>query len=639
MTRLWALLRMELVLQLRQPAALALLVGLPLLLGPGALWAGATWDSQAKEASTGDPGDDEILRIAASEDFARWVVPDDHLDIVAEGTVTDDSTLDDGEVWAALTRDGRTFTLRRDHQLARARQARNRVREVLGRQGRAERDEELRLAGLEPDEEVWQLLLVPHAGDATSGGRDLGKVLPPLLMFTLLLGAVYTAFDVITGDKERSTSETLLTTGAHRSRVLAAKATVVAGAAVLAGTAWLAGVVLAHASGLLAGNEALDHALSALSPGTVALVEGLVVLLGLQVAGAAIGVASWVDDYRSGSMVAGPVLLVLLAPSGLPSIDTLELTWWVALVPVGNVSVAFRDVLAGQLHVAAGVAVVAIALVQALAAFAAGHRLLAREETFTGRADADARRGMGRFGPDAAMTFVAAMLVYWFLGTLAQRVHLVGGHLFSQATFAVTAVGAVAFFGAPRSRLRLGAPRPLDLLWCALAALCTPIVAAAWFVLQEQLLPGGLSFGEQFAEGLGAVGDNVALILLLFAVLPGLCEELVFRGSLLGLADRDLPAVPRVLVVAAGFALMHLSVYRLGPTFFVGVVAGAVVLRSGSLWCGVVLHTIHNAVSLMLPRLVDGQTRDLSPADVAVAGVLAAVVAGLVALVGRGRSE
>ena len=478
-----------------------------------------------------------------------------------------------------------------------------------------------------------------HDAEAAQGGRDLGKLLPPLLMFTLLLGAVYTAFDVITGDKERLTSETLLTTSAARSSVLAAKAVVVAGAAVLAGTAWVAGVVSAHALGIMGSADELQRALGALSPGTVLLVECLVVLLGLQVAGAAMGVASWVDDYRSGSMVAGPVLLTLLAPSGLPMIDSLELSWWVVLVPVGNVTVAFRDALAGELTALGGGAVLLVSLGQALGAFAVGHRLLAREETFTGTADADGRRGMGRFGPDAALTFVIAMLVFWFLGTLAQRVDLVAGHLFSQALFAGIGVGAVAFFGAPWARLRLARPRLGDAVASVLAGMCTSGVAATLFLLQERLLPGGMRLGEQFSETLGTVGDSLPLTLLLFALVPGVCEELLFRGGLLGLADRDLPPLPRVLVVAAAFAVMHLSAYRLVPTFLVGCVAGALVLRGRSLWCGILLHVTHNAVSLSGPALFDVEERDLIPSDLAVAGMLALALAGLVALVGRGRSE
>ena len=634
-----ALLAMELKLQLRQPAALALMAGLPLLLGPGALMAGETWTSSTDQATHGTPDDPTVLRIAASDRFASWVEPSDHLEVVPSGRINDDGVLEDDEVWVELVDEGRHFTATRDPQLTQARQARQRIQAVLRRRAEVELHETLEAAGMSPEDDLWTIDTHAVDADTTASGRDLGKLFPPLLMFTLLLGAVYTAFDVITGDKERRTSETLLTTGAARAAVLAAKATVVAGSAVVAGTAWVLGVFGSHQLGLLDTSPALQQTLTALSPSTLVLIEGLVLLLGLQVAGAAIGVASWVDDYRSGSMVAGPALLLLLAPSGLPLIDSLELTWWVALIPVGNLAMAFREVLAGQLSAAAGVGVIGIALAQALGAFALGRHLLAREETFTGTADADGRRSMGRFGPDAALTFVVVMVVFWFLGTLAQKASLVGGHLLTQASFAALGVAAIGFFGAPWSRLRLVRPRGIDAALAVVSGVCTAAVASSIFLLQEEVLPGGMRFAGAFAEALGTVGDSLPLLLFLFAVLPGICEELLFRGSLLGLLERDLPPLPRVAVVAAAFAIMHLSVYRLVPTFFVGCVAGIVVLRSRSLWCGILLHLTHNAVSVAGAQLGEAEPGPWSAADLLPGAVLAVVLGIAVALVGRGRSE
>jgi len=634
-----ALVGMEIRRQLRQPAALVLLVFLPLLLGPGALLAGSRWTGATEEATQGSQTDPPVLRIAATAPFTDWVLDSDRLEIVPEGRVTTDADLGDDEVWARVRVEGRTIHLERDQQLAKARQVRRRVQQVARRHLGEERDLALQAIGIEPSTTTWEVVRTSHDGSATRGGRELGKMLPPLLLFSLLLGAVYTAFDVVTGDKERKTSETLLSTAMPRAHILAAKASIVLGSTVLAGTSWVVAVVVAHRLGLFSGDEALLTSLQALTPGNLVLVEGLVVLLGVQVAGAAIGVAAWVDDYRSGSMVAGPALLGIMAPSALPMLDGLDLTWWVALIPVGNVAMAFREVLAGQLGVGMGAAVLVVASAQAAATFWIGVRLLEREATFTGSADADARRAMGRYGPDALLTFVLVMLVFWFLGTLAQRVDLVSGHVLSQTLFAGAAFGSVAFFGAPWKSMRLAAPRPIDASLAVGVGLFTPIAAGTLFALQELLFPGTMAFAEHFGDLLGGAVSSVPLMLLLFALLPGLSEELLFRGALLGLLDKSLAQAPRVLLVAVLFGLMHLSVVRLLPTTLLGVVAGVVVLRSRSLWCGVLFHATHNATSLLLSRGEAPEAAGVDAAQGAAAVACAAVAVGLVALVGRGRRQ
>ena len=150
MNRFWALLAMEVRLRLRQPAAVLLLIALPLLLGPGAMLAGEQWTSSTEEATRGSPDDDDVLRVRADEPFASWVQSDDRLELVTEGEVTDDATLDEDEVWAAVAVDGREVTITRDHQLAKSRQVRKRIRAVVVRQSRAERDAALTAVGLVP---------------------------------------------------------------------------------------------------------------------------------------------------------------------------------------------------------------------------------------------------------------------------------------------------------------------------------------------------------------------------------------------------------------------------------------------------------------------------------------------------------
>lgn len=95
------------------------------------------------------------------------------------------------------------------------------------------------------------------------------------------------------------------------------------------------------------------------------------------------------------------------------------------------------------------------------------------------------------------------------------------------------------------------------------------------------------------------LSGSIAWQLVAVAVIPALCEELVFRGVLFrSLLRRS--AWVAVLGSAAVFALFHMSPHRLLPTFAVGAVAGVCLLRSRSTWAAIACHLANNAALIIL---------------------------------------
>ena len=145
-------------------------------------------------------------------------------------------------------------------------------------------------------------------------------------------------------------------------------------------------------------------------------------------------------------------------------------------------------------------------------------------------------------------------------------------------------------------------PYPISLLSAvsvvALALLAVFFVtdlSALWTVLLE-------------AAGVNASGSSLAvpttapgLMLCVFysAVLPGVCEELVFRGV-------ALPAFERcgtrhaVLASAALFAAMHGSISGLPAHFLLGILLGVLVVCTDSIYAGLIFHTTYNAATIIL---------------------------------------
>ncbi|RKZ09036.1 hypothetical protein DRQ32_08580, partial [bacterium] len=90
--------------------------------------------------------------------------------------------------------------------------------------------------------------------------------------------------------------------------------------------------------------------------------------------------------------------------------------------------------------------------------------------------------------------------------------------------------------------------------------------------------------------------------LLLAALTPAIMEEFVFRGIFLGLYREDNSKQRAVVMSALGFALIHLSIHRFAPTFVLGLVLGALVVRHASLLPAMIMHLVYNSSLLLGSR-------------------------------------
>jgi len=89
------------------------------------------------------------------------------------------------------------------------------------------------------------------------------------------------------------------------------------------------------------------------------------------------------------------------------------------------------------------------------------------------------------------------------------------------------------------------------------------------------------------------------LVWLIIAVTPAVCEEFFFRGLVLS-GLRRLGLWPALIACALLFGLAHSSIYRLLPTFFIGLLLSWLVWKTGSIWTGIVAHALNNGIAATL---------------------------------------
>ena len=91
--------------------------------------------------------------------------------------------------------------------------------------------------------------------------------------------------------------------------------------------------------------------------------------------------------------------------------------------------------------------------------------------------------------------------------------------------------------------------------------------------------------------------NGLLLAILLSAVLPGICEEFLHRGVLMGGLIKQFGVRRAVLFSSILFGLMHMNVGQFFYASILGWFMGMTVLASGSLWGSMIVHFTNNALA------------------------------------------
>jgi membrane protease YdiL (CAAX protease family) len=192
------------------------------------------------------------------------------------------------------------------------------------------------------------------------------------------------------------------------------------------------------------------------------------------------------------------------------------------------------------------------------------------------------------------------------------------------------ALYAALRFGLPGTgALRLRLPRPTPLLVVIPCAAAGLILTTGLYELVSTVLPTGGRAVQSFGDAMLPGSVSMTELLLLYCILPGIVEEFVFRGVLmgsLGLRKGWGPA-GAILASAVVFGMFHFLYFRIIPTAFIGVMVGIAVVRSDSLLTGMIWHASSNALALLAAHPSLGMDFLVNPATVPAAAYPAAFAA------------
>ncbi len=471
------------------------------------------------------------------------------------------------------------------------------------------RDDELKrreLAGKLPNGFTAAIQVMPRdvAGESRQAGMLLGMLLPYLLVILGATSGLYAAIDMTAGEKERGTMQTLLCAPVSSLEIIAGKFLAV----------W---TVVALSTLVNLGSLALTFSSIRMIPGVEMKVDPVSALLAfillmpvtMMISALFVAVGAFAKDFKEGQAYLTPIFMLLLFPLIVTTLPGIELNAYLSFVPISNSALLVRAVFLGEWHadmlfltLISSLGYAALTLVFAARVYERNNLLLGGKESFSSFLDFKRMPG-DKPSPGLSVLLFTLVLVFSFYGSLAlaKQGIPVALTVVEYGFFLLPAVGIAALKGYDlKETFSLRLPGWGGALGAALLGVSAWTVAGGLLV---RLFPPPESFSRAMQKVILMEDQPVstAVLFLLVAVSPALCEEAFFRGIVMS-GFRRLGMWPAIIATAFLFGLAHASIYRLLPTMALGVLMGYAVWRTRSIVAGMIVHLLNNGLIVAMAK-------------------------------------
>ncbi|HEQ97974.1 MAG TPA: CPBP family intramembrane metalloprotease [candidate division Zixibacteria bacterium] len=132
------------------------------------------------------------------------------------------------------------------------------------------------------------------------------------------------------------------------------------------------------------------------------------------------------------------------------------------------------------------------------------------------------------------------------------------------------------------------------------------IIAAMLLEFVQRYLPFSEEQMEMRRELLMPGGDVPFIVVFLsVAVIPGICEEALFRGVIQPSLIKRFGPYAGIAVTALLFAAAHAQIQAFISLFILGIFLGIIAFRGGTFLYAVVSHTIFNGIAVIVAKIAE----------------------------------
>jgi sodium transport system permease protein len=204
-------------------------------------------------------------------------------------------------------------------------------------------------------------------------GLLVGGFIPYFFIIFCFLGCVYPTLDLITGEKEKGTIETLLTVPTSRLHILLGKMITISIVGICAAVMTMAGMFAV----IRLSNEIPPDILATindiLSIRFIIMLFAMLIPLSFFFSGVLSAIAIRASSFKEAQSYVTPLNFVVIVPAMLALIPGMKLSWQTVWIPILNIALATKEIVAGTInnlhYIAIVVSLVALALLAALASY------------------------------------------------------------------------------------------------------------------------------------------------------------------------------------------------------------------------------------------------------------------------------
>ena len=439
------------------------------------------------------------------------------------------------------------------------------------------------------------------------------QIMPVILVLMTVTGAIYPAVDLTAGERERGTLETLMVAPVPSLDVVTGKFLVVTVIGLITG---LLNVVSVGASvRVIQVDESIHVPVSALL-----IILAAIIPLSMLFSAALIAVCSFARSFKESQNYVMPVVICAMVPAIMGAMPGAKLSGVARVVPVENIVLLVRELVTRDAVPWGDVLIVLLSTgLYAGGAIGVASRLFGHEAVSF--ADAGSYRTLFRrhtFRPAGypsaaqALLTVAVLFPIWFhvQGIIASTTE--SGQA---ASFVWTMLLMLPVIALPplvlSAWLKIDLRNTFSLRWgswrgwvaAILLGLGSWAVAIELHAVQELVLPLPPAIRQALGQTDRAIRDlPLFAAVLLTAVLPAFCEELLFRGFLQAGLRHRLGKASALIGVAVVFALYHALIYRFAVTALLGLALAYLCWQSRSIFPAMLAHAMHNASIVVIGR-------------------------------------
>jgi len=475
--------------------------------------------------------------------------------------------------------------------------------------------------------ELWEAPRILHLDSASTAQRQAvvwSKILPFIMLVWALTGAFYPAVDLCAGEKERGTLETLLSSPASRREIVWGKLLTIMCFSVATAILNLSSIyittsfVFKHFS-LTAQNSTF----SVLGPISFDLIFWLILLvipMSAMFSALSLAVASLARSTKEGQYYLMPLMLVGFPLVMLPVLPGMTLSSGTSIVPITGAVLLSRAFMDGEYGLAFGYlpSVLCVTALCCLLATRWAVRQFENESVLFSEIDKGSMKHwlirlwtQRTSHPSATESVVGGLtiLVALFFGRLALGTEQLDWRSIATSTVVIqigillgpTLIMAVMLTRSLQEALRWNTPRVDDLVVCSLLAFCLHPT----YVRLAEMVHRAYPLGPETAEVLkhfDSILTQVPLwsVLVVFALLPALCEELLFRGFIFAGLLENKGVLRAVIGSSVLFGLSHGVLQQSICATAMGLILGWMAYRTGGIACTFAFHLLHNSISMTL---------------------------------------